>query len=114
MVRSGSYCSWLLWLSVVVHGFIWLTVVVICMVVSGYMHGYCGYQWLLWLSVVMHGYKWLYAWLLVVMRGYAWLSVFICMVIVVVSDYAWLSVVRVSAMFKPVRADTENLQRCVS
>ena len=43
--------AWLLWLSVV-------------------MHGYCGYQWL---SVVMHGYQWLYAWsswLSVVMHGY--------------------------------------------
>ena len=75
--------AWLLWLSVVMHGYQGL-----CMVISGYMHVYCGYQWLLWLSGVMHGYQWLYAWLLwlsVVMHGcgYQWL----CMVI---SGYQWL------------------------
>ena len=74
---SGYQCFlWLLWL---------------CMVISGYMHGYQlllvgmhgymhGYQWLcMIISGYMHGYQWLS----VVMHGNQWLRIVIsgqCMI----------------------------------
>ena len=62
LVVSGyQWFLWLLWLSVVMHGYLWLSVVV---------HGYCGYQWL---CMVICGYQWL----CMVICGYQWLSVVI-------------------------------------